>query len=41
MKKKQKKSEGFYTYLVSEESLAKDWLSDKEDEAWEHLQKEI
>ena len=30
---------GFYTYLASEDSLAKSWLSREEDEAWEHLQK--
>ena len=27
------------TYLASEESLAKTWLSDEEDKAWQHLQK--
>lgn len=31
---------GMYTYLASENSLAKNWLSDKEDKAWAHLQKE-
>ena len=32
---------GFSTYLASEESLARSWLSREEDDAWEHLQKEI
>jgi len=32
---------GLSTYLASEESLARSWLSPEEDEAWTHLQKEI
>ncbi len=32
---------GLQTYLASEESLAKNWLSKEEDQAWAHLQKEI
>ncbi len=32
---------GFSTYLASEESLARSWLSPEEDEAWAHLQEEI
>lgn len=32
--------ESFSTYLASERSLAKEWLSKEEDEAWAHLQKE-
>ncbi len=32
---------GMYTYLASEESLARSWLSQEEEEAWAHLQKEI
>lgn len=28
------------TLFNSEKSLAKNWLSEKEDKAWEHLQKE-
>ncbi len=31
---------GFSTYLASEKSLARNWLTKKEDEAWAHLQKE-
>ena len=31
---------GFQTYLASEESLAKNWLTKEEDKAWAHLQKE-
>ena len=31
---------GFSTYLASEDSLARSWLSPEEDEAWTHLQKE-
>lgn len=31
---------GLYTYLASETSLAKNWISKEEDEAWKHLQKE-
>ncbi len=33
--------DGKFTYLASEKSLARDWLSREEDEAWAHLQKEI
>ena len=33
--------DGRLTYLASENSLAKNWLSKEEDEAWAHLQKEI
>ncbi|MBI2672166.1 DUF2281 domain-containing protein [Candidatus Woesearchaeota archaeon] len=32
---------GLFTYLASESSLAKTWLSKEEDEAWQHLEKEI
>lgn len=32
---------GFQTYLASEKSLAKHWLSKEEEQAWAHLQKEI
>ena len=32
---------GFSTYMASEESLGRNWLSPKEDEAWAHLQKGI
>lgn len=32
---------GTRTYLASEKSLAKNWLLKEEDEAWEHLQKEM
>jgi len=32
---------GLLTYKASESSLAKNWLSKEEDEAWAHLQKEI
>ncbi len=32
---------GFSTYVASEEALARHWLSPEEDEAWDHLQKEI
>ena len=28
------------TYMASEKSLAKNWLSEEEDKAWAHLQKE-
>ncbi len=28
------------TALLSEESLAEDWLREEEDEAWQHLQTE-
>ena len=31
---------GFSTYMASEGSLARYWLSPEEDEAWAHLQKE-
>ncbi len=30
---------GKYTYLASEASLARNWMNEKEDEAWAHLQK--
>jgi len=30
---------GLQTYLASEMSLAKDWLTKEEDQAWVHLQK--
>ena len=33
--------DGKLTYLASEKSLARDWLSKEEDRAWAHLQKEI
>jgi len=33
-------ADGFRTYLASEKSLSKDWLSKKEELAWAHLQKE-
>ena len=32
---------GLSTSTASEESLARNWLSPEEDEAWAHLQKEI
>ena len=32
---------GLLTYKASEEALAKNWLSKKEDKAWKHLQKEM
>ena len=32
---------GMSTYIASEQSLAKHWLTKEEDEAWTHLQKEI
>jgi len=35
-----KKFGGKFTYLASEEALAKNWLSKEEDKAWEHLQGE-
>ena len=28
---------GILTYVMSESSLAKDWLTEKEDEAWKNL----
>ncbi len=31
----------YNSYLASEESLARFWLRKEEDEAWQHLQKEI
>jgi len=31
-------TDGYRTYLASEEALSKEWLS--EDKAWAHLQKE-
>ena len=30
---------GLSTYLASEQSLAKHWLSQEEEQAWAHLQK--
>ncbi len=30
-----------FTFLASEKSLARNWLSKEEDEAWKHLQKEV
>ena len=30
---------GISTAMASESSLAKDWLSEEEEEAWKHLQK--
>jgi hypothetical protein len=35
------KKEGILTYLASERSLAKNWLSKEEEKAWRHLEKEI
>lgn len=32
---------GVQTYLASESSLGKQWLTKEEDEAWAHLQKEM
>ena len=32
---------GLYTLIASEKSLAKNWLTKEEDEAWVHLEKEI
>lgn len=32
---------GKLTYLASEKSLTRNWMSKEEDEAWAHLQKEI
>lgn len=34
-----KESSSLMTYLSSEKSLAKKWLTKEEDEAWKHLQK--
>ncbi len=31
---------GMFTYKASEKSLAKKWLSKKEDKEWQHLEKE-
>ena len=31
---------GIYTLMASEDSLAKNWLTGEEDEAWAHLQEE-
>jgi len=28
---------GISTYIMSESSLAKDWLTEEEEEAWKHL----
>jgi len=35
----EKPTGGLETYLASEASLAKNWLTEEEDRAWEHLQK--
>jgi len=35
--KKQKKTEDRFLYSISEQVLAKDWLSKEEDEAWKDL----
>jgi len=32
---------GINTALASEKSLAKNWLTSEEDEAWKYLEKEI
>lgn len=32
---------GLSTYMASEESLARNWLSPEEEDAWAHLQEEI
>jgi len=32
-----KKADGFETYIQSESSLKKDWLTPAEDEAWKDL----
>lgn len=32
-----KKSDGFETYIQSESSLKKEWLTPEEDEAWKDL----
>lgn len=32
---------GLYTSIASEESLARSWLTQEEEKAWAHLQKEI
>ncbi|MBI2549580.1 hypothetical protein HYV83_00175 [Candidatus Woesearchaeota archaeon] len=32
---------GLNTYRASEASLARNWLRKEEDEAWEHLQREM
>lgn len=32
---------GIYTAKASEKSLAKNWLTKEEDNAWKHLEKEI
>ncbi len=37
---KEEELNGKLTYLASEKSLAKNWLSKEEDKAWAHLQKE-
>jgi len=37
----EREPKGFSTYLASEESLARSWLSPEEYEAWTHLQKEM
>ena len=35
------KLSGLSTYLASEKSLARNWLTKEEDAAWAHLQKEM
>ena len=37
LKKLDKSKEGIITALLSEKSLAKDWLSEQEDKAWANL----
>ena len=37
IKKADLAKEGALTYVMSESSLAKDWLTKEEDEAWKHL----
>lgn len=37
----EKAPSGLFTSLASEKSLAKNWLSKEEDEAWKHLEKAI
>ena len=32
---------GFHTVLASEKSLAKNWLTSEEDEAWKYLEEEM
>ncbi len=37
----EEKLSGFHAYLASEKSLAKNWLTEEENKAWTHLQKEM